>query len=37
MSSRVNLALMEEMDEGVATVIKSMSEVDRSKAEFKDW
>ena len=35
-SSRVNLSLLEEMDEGVATVIKCTSEVDRSEAEFKD-
>ena len=35
-SSRVNLTLLEEMDEGVATLIKSTSEVNRSEAEFKD-
>jgi len=35
-SSRVNLTLLEEMDEGVATVTKSTSEVDQSEAEFKD-
>ena len=35
-SSRVNLALSEEMDKGVTTVIKPTSEVDRSQAGIDD-